>query len=98
MCDHARHHLHKPGEDISLTNVLGTKAGLEGLAKFLKKTMAFKKTTLEHDEERGPLGHAVDASGPPAISIAHPFLPISPSLSVIPRLVSYSYISSVLVS
>ncbi|EIW79124.1 hypothetical protein CONPUDRAFT_59503, partial [Coniophora puteana RWD-64-598 SS2] len=55
MYDHARHHLHKPGEDISLTNILGTKAGLEGLAKFLKKTTAFKKTTLEHDENEDPL-------------------------------------------
>ncbi|EIW81852.1 hypothetical protein CONPUDRAFT_102575, partial [Coniophora puteana RWD-64-598 SS2] len=41
--DHARHLLHEPGKDIALTDVLGTKKGLKGLAKFLKKTKAFRK-------------------------------------------------------
>ncbi|EIW85322.1 hypothetical protein CONPUDRAFT_34799, partial [Coniophora puteana RWD-64-598 SS2] len=41
--EHAQHHLHKPGKDITLTDVLSTKAGLEGFTKFLQKIKTFRK-------------------------------------------------------
>ncbi|EIW83489.1 hypothetical protein CONPUDRAFT_32911, partial [Coniophora puteana RWD-64-598 SS2] len=40
----AHRHLCKPNEDVSLTDVLGTKEGLQALALFLRDSDAFKKS------------------------------------------------------
>ncbi|EIW74102.1 hypothetical protein CONPUDRAFT_160359, partial [Coniophora puteana RWD-64-598 SS2] len=54
--ENARRHLQKPNVELSLTDVLGTKKGLQALALFLRDTDAFKKATasVPNDELDDP--------------------------------------------